>query len=173
MADAIGGTAGELAVDGVAGETAAESDTDSVSDAEELESAEIDAAELESAEIDGDTDAHFAAEIGTEIGTDTGAGAVPQPAASAPLDDPRDHPRDHPRVRVGAITWGLIVCVIAATILAIVTDPARTQGVATWIGEITPGNIWLIVLIGVGALTLLIGLASLIGQVQRSRGRTP
>jgi len=80
-------------------------------------------------------------------------------------------PTATPRVRVGAIAWGLVVCIIAATILAIVTDTARSIAVATWLGSISTGNIWMIVLILAGALTLLIGVASFIGQAQRNRRR--
>ena len=80
-------------------------------------------------------------------------------------------PTATPRVRVGAIAWGLVVCIIAATILAIVTDTARSIAVATWLGSISTGNIWMIVLIMAGALTLLIGVASFIGQAQRNRRR--
>jgi len=80
-------------------------------------------------------------------------------------------PTATPHVRVGAIAWGLVVCIIAATILAIVTDTARSIAVATWLGSISTGNIWMIVLILAGALTLLIGVASFIGQAQRNRRR--
>jgi len=80
-------------------------------------------------------------------------------------------PAATPRARVGAIAWGLVVCVIAATVLAIMTDSARRVAVANWIGGISPGNIWMVVLIIAGALTLLIGVTSFIGQAQRSRRR--
>jgi hypothetical protein len=100
----------------------------------------------------------------TEPVLETDAKESTEPTASA-------SPEATPRVRVGAIAWGLVVCVIAATVLAIVTDTARSVAVANWFGEITIGNIWMIALIFVGALTLLIGTASLIGQAQRSRRR--
>jgi len=72
-----------------------------------------------------------------------------------------------PRVRIGAVVWGLIVCIVAASTIAVAVDPARSTAVIDWISELTGPTIGLITLISAGSILLLLGLVSLLRQAQR------
>lgn len=79
-------------------------------------------------------------------------------APAAPETRPVDYANlPRPRIRFGAITWGLIVCVLAATTFWISTDAGRRDAFGDWITGLTPGTAGLIVMLAVGALLLLWG----------------
>lgn len=73
-----------------------------------------------------------------------------------------------PRVRAGAIAWGLIVCAIAGTVLAISTSPVTRAAFTEWSGGLTGGAIGLGVLLAAGFFSLLIGLLAVIRRAQRA-----
>jgi len=72
-----------------------------------------------------------------------------------------------PRIRVGAIVWGMIVCITAATTLIVVNSRQLRGSFADWLGELTPDSVGILVLVAAGILLLLLGLVSLIRQAQR------
>lgn len=84
--------------------------------------------------------------------------------------DPASLPR--PRIRFGAIVWGLIVCVLAATVFWISTDESRREAFGNWISSLTPGTSGLIVMLILGTLLLIWGGLAAIRRSQE-RGTTP
>lgn len=74
-----------------------------------------------------------------------------------------------PRIRWGAIVWGLIVCVIAATTLQVTRTSESREGFVLWLTRLTPGGIWLIVVLVAGGILLLLGLLAAIRRAQRAR----
>lgn len=72
-----------------------------------------------------------------------------------------------PRVRFGAIAWGLIVCTIAGTVLAISTSARNRAAYAEWLATLTGGTLALGVVLVLGGFSLLIGLLALIRHAQR------
>lgn len=66
-----------------------------------------------------------------------------------------------PRIRWAGIIWGLVFAAIAATMLWIVVEPARTELVADWWATLTPAGLWLTVLLVIGGLLLIAGLSGL------------
>ncbi len=72
-----------------------------------------------------------------------------------------------PRIRWGAIVWGLIVGTIAVVTLAITRTTEGREGFVLWLTRLTPGGIWLIVVLAVGGILLLLGLLSAIRRLQR------
>ena len=72
-----------------------------------------------------------------------------------------------PRIRVGAIVWGMIVCITAATTLIVVSSQQHRAAFGDWLGELTPDSVGILVLVAAGILLLLLGLVSLIRQAQR------
>ena len=73
-----------------------------------------------------------------------------------------------PRIRWGAIVWGLIVCAIAGATLAVTSEGERREGFALWLTRLTPGGIWLIVVLLAGGILLLLGLLAAIRRAQRA-----
>lgn len=74
-----------------------------------------------------------------------------------------------PRIRFGTIAWGLIVCAIAATTLAIISDPERRAGFGGWLLQLDGRAAANIVVLAFGALLLLLGLLAVIRRAQRAR----
>lgn len=72
-----------------------------------------------------------------------------------------------PRVRAGAIAWGLIVCGIAGTVLAISTSPENRAAYGEWAAGLTGGAIGLGVVLALGFFSLVIGLLAVIRHAQR------
>ena len=92
---------------------------------------------------------------------------VPDATAATPPSAPR------PRLRVGAIVWGLIVTVIAATSLYVATNPPVRADVADWIGGLTPVSLGLIAILALGAIVLVASLVSVVKRAQLRRGGQP
>jgi len=74
-----------------------------------------------------------------------------------------------PRIRFGTIAWGLIVCAIAATTLAIISDPERRDGFGGWLLQLDGRSAVNIAVLAFGALLLLLGLLAVIRRAQRAR----
>jgi len=72
-----------------------------------------------------------------------------------------------PRIRIGAIVWGMIVCIAAATTIIVVSSQQHRAAFADWMGELNPDTLGLLVLVAAGILLLLLGLVSLLRQAQR------
>ncbi|WP_394554423.1 hypothetical protein ACDF64_07250 [Agromyces sp. MMS24-JH15] len=73
-----------------------------------------------------------------------------------------------PRVRWGAIVWGLAFAAIAAVELWVLVDPARRDAASDWWRSLEPGMFLLVVLLAMGALLLVAGLA---GVLRRASSR--
>lgn len=102
----------------------------------------------------------------TEPRDDTLPTNAPLAAEPAPTGTARD-PR--PRIRFGTIAWGLIVCAIAATTLAVIGDPARRAGFGGWLLQLDGRAAVNIAVLAFGALLLLLGLLAVIRRAQRAR----
>jgi hypothetical protein len=74
-----------------------------------------------------------------------------------------------PRIRWGAVVWGLIVGSLAIITLAIARTEAGRENFALWMARLTPGGIWLIVVLALGGTLLLLGLLSAIRRLQHAR----
>lgn len=74
-----------------------------------------------------------------------------------------------PRIRWGAIVWGLIVCGIAAVTLQVTRTAESREGFALWLSKLTPGGVWLIVVLITGSILLLLGILAAIRRAQRAR----
>ncbi len=72
-----------------------------------------------------------------------------------------------PRVRYGAVAWGLIVCIVAASTLQIVLNADRRTAFLEWMLALTPATLGIITLLTMGAASLLIGLLALIRRAQK------
>ncbi len=97
--------------------------------------------------------------------TDTAPTAPDAAAASAlPAPPPR------PRVRFAAVVWGIVVAAIAATLVWVIADPARTDAA---IGTLLAANPALVVVGLLLAAGVSILLGSLLAAVHRwqARGR--
>jgi hypothetical protein len=73
-----------------------------------------------------------------------------------------------PRIRWGAIAWGLLVGTIAVATLAITRTAAVREDFALWLTQLTPGGIWLIVVLAAGGILLLLGLLAAVRRAQRA-----
>ena len=73
-----------------------------------------------------------------------------------------------PRIRWGAIVWGLIVCAIAAATLQVTRVAESREGFTLWLTRLTPGGIWLIVVLVTGGILLLLGLLAAVRRAQRA-----
>lgn len=78
-------------------------------------------------------------------------------------------PEPRPRIRWGAITWGLIVSVIAAVTLSLAGSAQGRSDFADFLGDLTVGLATLIVVLVLGVVVLLLGLLAVIRKAQRSR----
>ncbi|MET0974214.1 MAG: hypothetical protein ABWX82_00930 [Leifsonia sp.] len=75
-----------------------------------------------------------------------------------------------PVIRWAAVIWGLVIAGIAGITLAIVTDASRRDDVTAWLGTLTAGTFALYVLLVIGALLLVAGLAGILRRATRPRG---
>lgn len=71
-----------------------------------------------------------------------------------------------PRLRVGAMVWGVIVCIASATTLAIVAAPQRREAVLDWLLDLTPSSVGVLAIVAVGGVMLLLGLVSVLRHRQ-------
>ncbi|MEO7122945.1 MAG: hypothetical protein ABI400_07485 [Lacisediminihabitans sp.] len=104
------------------------------------------------------------------------ATAATEPLTEAPLGildtdaEDRPAPREpRPRIRWGAIAWAIIVGSIAALTLSVTRTAAGRADFALWLAQLTPGGIWLIVVLTAGGILFLLGLLSVIRRAQRAR----
>ncbi|MRG59533.1 hypothetical protein GE115_06555 [Agromyces sp. CFH 90414] len=94
--------------------------------------------------------------------------------AGAPVPPPAPEPEAsvapplRPRVRWAGIIWGLVFAAIAATLLAVLTDPARRDAATDWWTGLSPAGFALTAVIVVGALLLVAGVAGLARRASRS-----
>jgi hypothetical protein len=102
----------------------------------------------------------------TEPSDDTLPTNAPMTAEPAQADVVRD---PHPRIRFGTIAWGLIVCAIAATTLAVIGDPERRDAFGSWLLQLDGRAAVNIAVLAFGALLLLLGLLAVIRRAQRAR----
>lgn len=93
--------------------------------------------------------------------TPDGTVAGSTPAGSTPAG---------PVIRWAAVIWGLVIAGIAGITLAIVTDASRRDDVTAWLGTLTAGTFALYVLLVIGALLLVAGLAGILRRATRPRG---
>ena len=104
---------------------------------------------------------------------------TPPPAAPAEpwLSSPaytfpvRPAPSGPPPVRWGGIVWGILIILLAATVLVVVSSPVRLAGVTVWLATLSPGGA---VAVWIAALGIVIVVSALLGAIsaaQRNRRR--
>lgn len=77
-----------------------------------------------------------------------------------------------PRTRWAAIIWGLVFATIAVSMIGLLVDDRRSDGVSDWIMSLTPASITAMALLTLGAVVLICGAIGLIRRVQhRSANR--
>ena len=67
-----------------------------------------------------------------------------------------------PRIRWAAIIWGAIAVVIAVVTLVITGSVERREAFLRWGSQLSGGDIWLLVVLVVGAFILLFGLLAVL-----------
>ncbi|WP_433862578.1 hypothetical protein [Streptomyces sp. L7] len=76
-----------------------------------------------------------------------------------------------PPVRWGGIVWGILIILLAATVLVVVSSPVRLAGVTVWLATLSPGGT---VAVWIAALGIVIVVSALLGAIsaaQRNRRR--
>lgn len=81
---------------------------------------------------------------------------------------PRVPAVERPTVRWGALVWGLLFGLTAATTLWIIVDPGRRDAIDDWVLTMNPLAATLYLLVGVGAIVMLFGLVGLIRRRERA-----
>ncbi|MFE4470870.1 hypothetical protein ACFRFH_18830 [Leifsonia sp. NPDC056824] len=85
----------------------------------------------------------------------------------------RPVPSGPPPVRWGGIVWGILIILLAATVLVVVSSPVRLAGVTVWLATLSPGGA---VAVWIAALGIVIVVSALLGAIsaaQRNRRRRP
>ncbi|BDZ54282.1 hypothetical protein [Agromyces marinus] len=77
---------------------------------------------------------------------------------------------DGPRIRWAGILWGLVFAAIAATTLWTVVDPERRDAASAWWSSLEPAMLGLMLLLALGGILLVAGLAGVLRRASRSRG---
>jgi len=72
-----------------------------------------------------------------------------------------------PQVRIGAIVWGLIVIAVGAGTLAVLGSAERRDAVLSWLVHLTPGQVWLVVVLVTGAILLVVGALAFVRRLRR------
>ncbi|MEY9853386.1 hypothetical protein ABH923_003064 [Leifsonia sp. EB41] len=108
----------------------------------------------------------------------TSAAAAPPAApaepwlSEAPYVFPvRPTPSGPPPVRWGGIVWGILIILLAATVLVVVSSPVRLAGITVWLATLSPGGA---VAVWIAALGIVIVVSALLGAIsaaQRNRRR--
>ncbi|MFE4952265.1 hypothetical protein ACFQ9V_19340 [Leifsonia sp. NPDC056665] len=83
----------------------------------------------------------------------------------------RPVPSGPPPVRWGGIVWGILIILLAATVLVVVSSPVRLAGVTVWLATLSPGGA---VAVWIAALGIVIVVSALLGAIsaaQRNRRR--
>ncbi|MEN2739783.1 hypothetical protein ABCS02_18475 [Microbacterium sp. X-17] len=76
-----------------------------------------------------------------------------------------------PPVRWGGIVWGILIILLAATVLVVVSSPVRLAGVTVRLATLSPGGA---VAVWIAALGIVIVVSALLGAIsaaQRNRRR--
>ena len=74
-----------------------------------------------------------------------------------------------PRIRWAAIVWGLLFAGIASALLWVVTDVGNRDAASVWLKTVSPATLVLVILLVVGGLLLVAGLASLLRRITSGR----
>ncbi|THG29100.1 hypothetical protein E6C70_15915 [Glaciibacter flavus] len=74
-----------------------------------------------------------------------------------------------PRIRWAAIVWGLLFAGIASALLWVVTDVGNRDAASLWLKTVSPATLVLVILLVVGGLLLVAGLASLLRRITSGR----
>ena len=74
-----------------------------------------------------------------------------------------------PRIRWAAIVWGLLFAGIASALLWVVTDVGNRDAASIWLKTVSPATLVLVILLVVGGLLLVAGLASLLRRITSGR----
>jgi hypothetical protein len=78
---------------------------------------------------------------------------------TALLDD--SHEAARPRIRWAALVWALVFATVAGLTLWTTTSPVRRREFELWLADQSAGSFVLYAVLAVGAVLLLLGLASL------------
>lgn len=87
-----------------------------------------------------------------------------QPDAQA-----RSAPLLAPHIRWAGILWGLVFAATAGVLLWLLADGSRRGAVSVWLLHTPPATVLLVVLLGVGGLLFVAGLASVLRRVGAPR----
>lgn len=74
-----------------------------------------------------------------------------------------------PRTRWAAIIWGAVFAAIALWALRVFGDVEGRVALALWVGGLTPASVVGYLVLALGALVLILGLAGVLRRVQRRR----
>lgn len=106
---------------------------------------------------------------------DDAVAGQPDAAASAHLHAtaaPQTSAPTEPRTRWAAIIWGLFFAAVAGTGIWLLGDSGRQDAVTDWIATLNPGTITAVILLSVGILVLIGGLAGLLRRAQKRLSRS-
>jgi len=78
-----------------------------------------------------------------------------------------------PRIRWAAIVWGLVLAVIAVTVLVLIADPERRAAVADFLWSLDGPTMLLLGLVALGFIMLVAGALTAVHRAQRRRHPSP
>ena len=100
----------------------------------------------------------------------TPAAATPDTSVTSHANVPSAAPATTaPRIRWAAIVWGLLFAGIASALLWVVTDVGNRDAASVWLKTVSPATRGFVVLLVIGGLLLVAGLASLLRRLTSRR----